>query len=159
IGQDIGGDALLGFRQQLAKMPAVAEHHVADDEQAPFVAQHLQREGDRATRPVVLSHVRGLLKKTLALSHPSAQSSTGFNMQSEETVMAERATHHATFVIEKTINAPPGRVFHAFADEAAKARWFQGPDDWEKGARTFDFRVGGRETSSGGPKGGPVHAF
>src|SRR5207248_1124883 len=32
-------------------------------------------------------------------------------------------------------------------------------DEWEKGPRTFDFRVGGSETSSGGPKGGPVHAF
>ena len=73
--------------------------------------------------------------------------------------MAERSTHHATFAIEKMIDAPPARVFHAFADEAAKAHWFQGPDDWEKGPRAFDFRVGGREASSGGPKGGPVHAF
>lgn len=73
--------------------------------------------------------------------------------------MAERSVQHATFAIEKVIDAAPAQVFHAFADETAKARWFQGPDDWEKGPRVFDFRVGGRETSSGGPKGGPVHAF
>jgi uncharacterized protein YndB with AHSA1/START domain len=28
-----------------------------------------------------------------------------------------------------------------------------------KGPREFDFRVGGRERNSGGPKGGPVHSF
>lgn len=73
--------------------------------------------------------------------------------------MAERSVQHATFAIEKIIDAAPAHVFHAFADETAKARWFQGPDGWGKGPRVFDFRVGGRETSSGGPKGGLVHAF
>jgi uncharacterized protein YndB with AHSA1/START domain len=73
--------------------------------------------------------------------------------------MSERATHHATFVIERVYDAPPARVFKAFADPAAKARWFEGPDEWEKGPQEFDFRVGGRERNSGGPKGGPVHAF
>src|ERR1700730_18004361 len=40
IGQDVRRNALLGFCQQLAKMAAVAEHHVADHQQAPFVADH-----------------------------------------------------------------------------------------------------------------------
>jgi uncharacterized protein YndB with AHSA1/START domain len=66
---------------------------------------------------------------------------------------------HATFVIERIFAAPPALVFKAFADEKAKAKWFAGPSEWEKGERTFDFRVGGRETSSGGPKGGQVHFF
>ncbi len=48
VGENVGGDAFLGLGQQLAKMPPVAEHHVADDEQAPFVAEHFQREIDRA---------------------------------------------------------------------------------------------------------------
>ena len=56
VGQDVGGDALLGLGEQLAEMPAVAEDHVADDEQAPFVAHHLQREIDRAARPVTIAH-------------------------------------------------------------------------------------------------------
>jgi uncharacterized protein YndB with AHSA1/START domain len=33
------------------------------------------------------------------------------------------------------------------------------PDAWEKGSHELDFRVGGREGLSGGPKGGPVQAF
>ena len=71
----------------------------------------------------------------------------------------KRSVQHATFVIERIFAAPPSLVFKAFAEEKAKARWFGGPSEWEKGERTFDFRVGGRETSSGGPKGGQVHSF
>lgn len=70
-----------------------------------------------------------------------------------------RSAQHATFVIERSFAVPPARVFQAFADPAAKAKWFDGPADWEKGPREFDFRVGGRETSRGGPAGGPVHVF
>lgn len=73
--------------------------------------------------------------------------------------MADLSVTHATFTIERTYAASPARVFHAFADPKAKATWFQGPPDWEKGRQAFDFRIGGHEHSSGGPKGGPVHAF
>jgi uncharacterized protein YndB with AHSA1/START domain len=73
--------------------------------------------------------------------------------------MSERSTHHATFVIERTYDASPARVFNAFSDPAAKARWFVGPDEWSQGGHEFDFRVGGRERVSGGPPGGSVHAF
>jgi len=66
---------------------------------------------------------------------------------------------HATFVIERTYDASPARVFAAFADPAAKARWFVGPGDWSTPEWTMDFRVGGRETNRGGPKGGPVSSF
>ena len=44
--------------------------------------------------------------------------------------MTERSVTHATFVIERTYHASPARVFNAFADQAAKARWFAGPDDF-----------------------------
>jgi uncharacterized protein YndB with AHSA1/START domain len=70
-----------------------------------------------------------------------------------------RSVHHATFTIDRTYDAPVARVFAAWADPAAKARWFVGPDDWERSDHAMDFRVGGCETVSGGPPGGPVHAF
>jgi uncharacterized protein YndB with AHSA1/START domain len=73
--------------------------------------------------------------------------------------MTQRSTHHATFVIEQTYGASPERVFNAWADPAAKGRWFVGPDEWKKSDHVLDFRVGGRERLSGGPPGGPVHSF
>lgn len=73
--------------------------------------------------------------------------------------MSQRSVTHASFVIERTYPVPPARVFAAFADPRIKARWFGAPDEWEKGEVSMDFRVGGREVSIGGPKGGPVHAF
>ena len=66
---------------------------------------------------------------------------------------------HATFSIERTYDAPPSRVFTAFADRKAKEQRFGGPEEWGPDEHEMDFRVGGRETSVGGPKGGPVHAF
>lgn len=73
--------------------------------------------------------------------------------------MTQRSVTHAMFTIERTYATSPARVFKAFADPVAKAKWFGGPDEWEKGPAAFDFRVGGREISSGGPADGPVHIF
>jgi uncharacterized protein YndB with AHSA1/START domain len=73
--------------------------------------------------------------------------------------MPTRSVTHATFVIERTYPAAPARVFAAWADPAAKARWFSGPDEWQSGPHELDFRVGGRERVSGGPPAGPVHTF
>jgi uncharacterized protein YndB with AHSA1/START domain len=67
-------------------------------------------------------------------------------------MMNKRFATHDTFVIEKTYNASPERVFAAWANPAAKAKWFPK-------ANEFDFRVGGREYNQGGPKGGPVFTF
>jgi uncharacterized protein YndB with AHSA1/START domain len=55
---------------------------------------------------------------------------------------AERSTTHSTFVIERTYNASPQRVFDAWSDPVAKAQWFGPP---EKREYSLDFRVGGRE--------------
>jgi uncharacterized protein YndB with AHSA1/START domain len=71
--------------------------------------------------------------------------------------MTERSVTHATFVVERTYDASPARVFAAWAEPAAKARWFAGPDEWGPGEHELDFRVGGWEISRGGPQGGPVH--
>lgn len=73
--------------------------------------------------------------------------------------MTKRSAKHATFTIERTFAAAPARVFAAYADAKSKARWFGGPDEWEKSNLTLDFRIGGRESISGGPTGGPVHRY
>ncbi|HEV2902042.1 MAG TPA: SRPBCC family protein [Gaiellaceae bacterium] len=68
--------------------------------------------------------------------------------------MTERSVTHATFAVERSYAATPARVFAAWADPVAKARWFGG-SDWE---HELDFRVGGREVSSG-PIDGTVYTF
>jgi len=73
--------------------------------------------------------------------------------------VTERSVTHATFVIERTYDAPPSRVFAAFADPEAKARWFGGPPDSESHQYELDFRVGGREIASGRLPDGPVYTF
>jgi Uncharacterized conserved protein len=66
---------------------------------------------------------------------------------------------HDTFVIERIFPVTPPRVFAAWADPAIKSLWFAGPGDWESGVYELDFRVGGRERTSGGPKGEPTHYY
>ncbi|MGG6310553.1 SRPBCC family protein [Paenibacillus macerans] len=66
--------------------------------------------------------------------------------------MTERFVKHATFVVERDYAATPAKVYHAWADQAAKAKWFSKPE-------IFEFRVGGREYSSGGPPEGPVFIY
>jgi uncharacterized protein YndB with AHSA1/START domain len=72
--------------------------------------------------------------------------------------MTKRTIDHSTFVIERTYPAAPARVFAAWADPASKKKWFCGPDDANP-HHELDFRVGGRETSRGGPPGGPVYRY
>ncbi len=73
--------------------------------------------------------------------------------------MNDRSAQHSTFVIERAYDASPRRVFAAFADPAAKRRWFGGSDNGGSSTHELDFRIGGRETNSGGPPGGPVFTF
>lgn len=71
--------------------------------------------------------------------------------------MTDRSVTHATFVIERTYDAPPGRVFAAFADPAAKSRWFGDPEHSASTEYTLDFNVGGREhISARAPDGSTV---
>ena len=72
--------------------------------------------------------------------------------------MTTRSTEHATFTIERQYDAAPARVFAAFADPAAKARWF-GPSESAKVERTLDFAVGGRERFTVGGPGGATYAY
>jgi uncharacterized protein YndB with AHSA1/START domain len=73
--------------------------------------------------------------------------------------MTERSVTHATFTIERTYDAPPERVFNAWSTVGAKSRWFKGPPDWDEEPLELDFRIGGRERSVGGPKGGQVSTY
>ena len=59
--------------------------------------------------------------------------------------------------IERRYETPRAEVFAAWSSAEAKARWFMGPDEWQREPLELDFRVGGRERSVGGAVGGPVY--
>ena len=71
--------------------------------------------------------------------------------------MTKRSIVHATFVIERTYDAAPKRVFAAWADPEIKAKWSGVPTEADS-KRSFDFRVGGKE-SSGGKAEGKSYSF
>ena len=73
--------------------------------------------------------------------------------------MSARSATHGTFAIERIYDSSPARVFKAWADPAAKARWFVGPTDWQLLERAIDFRVGGKERLSGRKGSGIVSTF
>lgn len=73
--------------------------------------------------------------------------------------MSKRNVVHGTFTVERRYPVAPAAVFRAFSDQTIKDRWFAVPPGWVRTERMMDFRVGGKETSIGGPKGGEVHAF
>jgi uncharacterized protein YndB with AHSA1/START domain len=72
--------------------------------------------------------------------------------------VSDRSTAHSTFVIERTYEAEPARVFEAWSDPAAKARWF-GPPQKPEGAYSLDFQLGGREHLSIEQATGPTYTF
>jgi uncharacterized protein YndB with AHSA1/START domain len=72
---------------------------------------------------------------------------------------AKASTHHGTFVLEREFAFKPEEVFAAWADPAAKARWFVGPDPWRVLERESEFRVGGVERVKGGWPGGMTTTF
>ena len=57
--------------------------------------------------------------------------------------MTQRSTQHGMFVIERVYDVSPERVFGAWADPEAKAKWFD--PTGSAGKREFDFQAGGRE--------------
>jgi uncharacterized protein YndB with AHSA1/START domain len=69
--------------------------------------------------------------------------------------MTDRSVTHATFSLERFYEAPPARVFAAWADPDAKARWFAGP----AAEHDLDFRVGGREVNRGRHEDGSLLTF
>jgi uncharacterized protein YndB with AHSA1/START domain len=73
--------------------------------------------------------------------------------------MSNRSATHDTFSIERTYAVTCERVFEAFADPKAKARWFTPPDGWDVKRGRMEFKVGGREHVSSTPPGGQPHVF
>ena len=73
--------------------------------------------------------------------------------------MQNPKNHHVTFVIERHFDAEPARVFAAWADPAAKRKWFvdNDGDAWETLDYGLEFRVGGREHGQFRNNGTTVH--
>jgi uncharacterized protein YndB with AHSA1/START domain len=69
--------------------------------------------------------------------------------------MSERYVEHAIFVVERRYGAAPGRVFAAWSDREAKARWFGSAEDRFE----LDFRVGGHELHEGIDLHGNAYTF
>jgi uncharacterized protein YndB with AHSA1/START domain len=69
--------------------------------------------------------------------------------------MSERSVEHAAFVLERVYDASPDRVFAAWSEPQAKARWYS------DSAAEFelDFRVGGWERGRGKLPDGGEYAF
>lgn len=72
--------------------------------------------------------------------------------------MTERSTIHHTFVIERTYEASPSRVFDAWADPEAKRSWF-GPGDDRKGEHSLEFKVDGSERLTVRAPDGALYTF
>jgi uncharacterized protein YndB with AHSA1/START domain len=70
--------------------------------------------------------------------------------------VTERSSIHSSFVIERTYDASPARVFAAFEDPETKNRWFANGDGWGTDAYQADFRVGGYEIYRGEHDGSAV---
>jgi len=72
--------------------------------------------------------------------------------------VSDRSTKHATFVIERTYEAVPARVWRAWADPQAKLRWF-GPSVLAKPEHELEFRVGGLERMTVQAPDGALYTF
>ena len=76
------------------------------------------------------------------------------------TATTDTFTQHSTFTIERDYPVPPSRVFHAWADPAAKRAWFACHDDWRMEGHELDCRAGGSERLDTYPSNGDeVHAY
>ena len=69
--------------------------------------------------------------------------------------MTEPTVEHARFTIDRRFGCPPQIVFSAFADPAAKRKWFVESEGWTIDGKEADFRVGGFERSRFGFGDGP----
>ena len=68
--------------------------------------------------------------------------------------MTKRSAQHGTIRLERRYKTPPNRVFAAWAEPEARAKW-DVPGRWVIAEQSFDFREGGHELKRFGPKGDP----
>jgi uncharacterized protein YndB with AHSA1/START domain len=68
--------------------------------------------------------------------------------------MTARSAQHGTIRLERRFKAAPARVFAAWAEPKARAKW-DVPGRWAITEQTFDFRAGGRELKRFGPRDDP----
>jgi uncharacterized protein YndB with AHSA1/START domain len=68
--------------------------------------------------------------------------------------MIERSAQHGTIRLERRYKAAPKRVFAAWAEAEARAKW-DVPGRWLIAEQSFDFREGGRERKRFGPRDDP----
>ncbi len=73
--------------------------------------------------------------------------------------MTRRSATFATFALHRVYPAKPERVYRAFADPVAKARWFSQPEGYTITEQSMDFRVGGTEVVNGKFAKGPSVEF
>ncbi|GAB3460323.1 hypothetical protein GCM10027321_19640 [Massilia terrae] len=78
--------------------------------------------------------------------------------QAEQSAAARNIVH-GSFRIERHFNAPRERVWQAFADRAAKDKWFSGGKGYTSIKREMDVRPGGREIAQGRWDSGMVSSF
>ena len=72
--------------------------------------------------------------------------------------MSDRSTNHATFVIERTYEAAPSRVWRAWADPEEKLRWF-GLACCQSQSAELEFRVDGIERMTVQAPDGALYTF
>jgi uncharacterized protein YndB with AHSA1/START domain len=72
---------------------------------------------------------------------------------------SERSVVHGSFRLERHYDAPRERVWRAFTDSQAKAKWFGGGEGHTILAREMDVRPGGREHLKGRWGTGTVSTF
>jgi uncharacterized protein YndB with AHSA1/START domain len=84
---------------------------------------------------------------------------TTLDKLARELARAATPATHGSFTISRDFPQSPAAVYRAFADPAAKARWFGGGDDWTPIQREMDVRVGGREIAKGRWASGMVTRF
>src|SRR5437773_10722135 len=70
--------------------------------------------------------------------------------------MPQPSVTHATFSVERVFDFSPAEVFAAYADPAARRRWFVEGEGWDVETCELDFRQGAGEHSTFRFRGGPL---
>jgi uncharacterized protein YndB with AHSA1/START domain len=75
------------------------------------------------------------------------------------TTQTSSTVAHATFVVERTFDAPIDRVWDAFAVPEQHAQWFGSEENFTETEAHEDFRVGGQAVQDGQWHGGPTSRY